>query len=508
MQIHPLQALPAARRHQTAGGVLIVAMLLTAAATLGFAAWATLLNQRQQSAEETMGGIQRRLAFANGRQMAIQLGYNQLMTQNTGNAIDLAQYDTTLTAKIHGSLKTDAWTGSAISKFPLPYPAVNNSAMNRFSPSGTHAAYGPEFSFTVKASVMDYYPNPTVRTDANNAPVSIAAGLITSVRHYAPLLSGDLLCIYKPTLGTATPLANQTLTGNIRVVGGRSLILTPAPLANFSALRTDAISTPHYNVPSNPIIFQNTASTPAQILPSNFPSIVTSLGSVGTGNNLDTQHRLNVIDDATNNPSNSLKARILSSDVVISINTAANHALQDGVSFDLATGVLNIDLANQAIWGIVADNNVSEIRLQGMPAINSNLASVRLCYTETAGLYARTLTKISCQGDANYRPIIIAVKKSPNPTGSAVVGPEVTLEYPTTTPLWHSLIVVENTPLIFTTNGILTLAGGIMTDASLTGPTGQNRVQIIPSTLSTFLTHIAPQRMWLETYFDYGHENL
>ncbi len=488
----------AVRSRHSGGGVLIVALLLTAAATLGFTAWANLIAQRRQNIEETVGGINRRLAVENGRQVAIQLGYNQLLSKNTGAAVN-SQITDPNTLQVRGGLTTTARAGYAMA-------SESPGKVNHFSPSGTSFGYGPEFNHTVPFSVMDFYPSMTWRADNST-------GLTTAVRSRVPMLSGDILNIYQPTLAVDSPVSNQIISGNLDVIGGRAVILSSAPLANFSALRASAVATPVYIVPAtNPVIFRD-PETNSYIQPSNFPSTLLTTGPIGSGDNLDLQNRLNVVDSVMNS-ANSLRNKIINESVYVTVDTTQDRPAAQGITYVASTGVLTFDLSESAFWGVLAENHLTTIVLRGQSANLDAQASVRVCYVEDANISTRSLTKIICEGVMNLRPIVIGIKKLPLASGSKVPGSRVDLDFLNSNmaPEWRMMLVAENTPLGFTASGgpgTLTLKGGIMTDGSIAASSGAgNRVRLIRETDSSHLIQLVPRRAWLETYLDFTNGSL
>jgi hypothetical protein len=483
---------------RTQGGVLIVALLLTAAAAFGFTAWANLIAQRRQSIEETVGGMTRRLSVENGRQSALQLGYNQLLTKNGGAAMAAKEEDAT-TQQIYGGLTTPAWAGYSMD-------SIRAGKVNHFSPAGISFAYEPDYTFTVPYSVMDYYPSPIWRANGTTS-------VVVAARSRVPMLSGDILNIYKPTLALDTPLTDQTITGNLDVVGARAALLTPAALDNFAGLRASGIFTPVYSVPNtNPMVFRDPVSNDF-VMPSNFPSTLTTTGSVGTGNVLDTQHRLNVI-DSPDNPSNSLRNKVLNGLVYVTLDTTQDRAPSQGIGFVASTGVLTLDLAESTFWGLIADNNISEIILNGQSSNIDTQASVRICYVEHADTTAHTLSKVTYNGSTNLRPIVMGIKKVPPTAGLQVPGAPVTMSFADSgvAPLWRMMLVMENTPLAFEAAGgagALTLMGGIMTDGSIAATSGAgNSVILVPETDHTHLIQLVPRRAWMETYLDFTNGSL
>ena len=236
-------------------------------------------------------------------------------------------------------------------------------------------------------------------------------------------------------------------------------------------------------------------------------------GAVGGGDNLDVANRLNVI-DSTTNPSNSLRNKILNESVYVTVNTAQDRTASQGIGYVAATGVLTLDLAESAFWGVLVENNLTEIVLNGQSANNAFQASVRICYVEDANVSTRSLTKVTCNGVTNLRPMVIGIKKIPLASGSQVPGSPVAFDFANSNmaPGWRMMLVAENTPLGFTASGgpgIITVKGGIMTDGSITASSGAgNRVRLVRETDNAHLIQLVPRRAWMETYLNFTDGSL
>ena len=485
---------------QQAGGVMVAALLITAAATFGFAAWATLISQRRQGIEQTVGGLQRRLAVESGRQIARHLAYTKVLTKNSGAAVNVSITPQN-GAQIQGGVSSLAWTGYAMDSVSFPTGA------NHFSPSASRSAYGVAMQMEVPFSVTDYQPELSVVDTGTTR-------LVTTLQSRSPLLSGDILTVYNPTLATDALAVPAAITGNLDVAGGRAVFYPIGALSNYSTVRATAVSTPNYVVPNTNALQTRDPDTNQIILPSNFPSPLVTTGSVETGNGLDAQNRLNVI-DSPNNPSNSFKEKIRTgSSMTISSNTDVN---QSGVTFSTATGLLTIDLNQISLPGVIIDNNVSEIHITGKtsPDVpNFPYSSVAICYVEDAAISTKSLSKIKCTNADNTRRLIIGVKKIPATGQVQLPGSPVTVEFTdsNTAPVWRMMLVSENAPLVFSAAGgpgVITLRGGIMTDASITATSGVgNSVRLIPELDPQRLDRLAPRRAWVETYLDFENGSL
>lgn len=487
-------------RQRSHGGIMVAALLVTAAATVGFAAWANIVSQRRQDIEQTQSGTQRRLAVESGRQIARHWAYWQRTTLNSGAAVTASQVIGG-TTQIAGGLTVPAWTGFAMETTSF------TTGINHCSPSANDSAYAVATQATLPYSVMDSYPEPTVS-------VSESTTLVATVHSRSPILSGDLLVIHTPTLATTLPVAAPQVTGNFDIVNGRACILTTTALPNITELRASAISIPPYVVPATNALQTYDPTTSDLVLPSNFPCPITTTGSITADYALDDLGRLNVI-DSPNNPSNSFKTRITAGSSV-TINSTADLS-QSGINFVASTGILTLDLNQIGLPGVIINDNVAEIVITGKASAevpSLPYSSVAICYIENAETTTRTLAKITCQNALNTRRLILGVKKIPRAADPQVPGAPVVISFPqsNTAPNWRFIMISENTPLTFEATGgpgIITLQGGIQTDGSITSTTGVgNAVKLVPETNPLRLDRLSPRRAWVETYLDYTNGSL
>ena len=481
---------------------MVVALMITAAATMGFAAWSTLIASRKEAVEQNFGGLLRRMAVENGKQIARQFAYTDFLTKNSSNAVNSTNFASG-TTQVIGGIATPVRVGFAMDSVAFP------PGFNRLSPAGLGFAYGVITNVTVPFSVMDSHPALTVR--ANDVTT-----VSTAMKSRSPLLSGDVLVIHQPTLATTSPVAAPIVTGSLDVLDSRAVFLTPSTLGNFSTVRASAVTMPSYSVPAvNPAQTRD-PYTNALVLPSNFPSSLTTGGSVGAGNALDTGNYLNVVNSAQN-PSNSLLEKIKTGSYVTVTTTADFN--QSGVSFVSSTGILTLNLSNQALPSVIVQDNVSQIIFTGQSSsAEESLAdiysSVGVCYVEDAAVSTRSLTSVACNNGANKRRLILGMKKIPKATNPQVPGSAVTIDFPQSnlSPVWRLLLVAENTPLAFSNSGgpgILTLKGGIQTDGNIASISGAgNAVKLISETDPRRLSRLAPRRGWIETYLDFTNGSL
>ncbi len=139
---------------------MVVALMITAAATMGFAAWTTLVASRKEAVEQNFGGLLRRMAVENGRLIARQLAYTDYLTKNASNAVDSKNY-VTGTTQVIGGISAPLRVGFPMDSVAFP------AGFSRISPAGLGYAYGVITNVSVPFSVMDSHPSLTVRENSS-----------------------------------------------------------------------------------------------------------------------------------------------------------------------------------------------------------------------------------------------------------------------------------------------------------------------------------------------------
>lgn len=503
MRIHFQSQLKALsrRRARESGGVMILALLITACATVGFVAWGNLIAQRTQNVEQAMGGTQRRIAVENGRQLAREYAYRERLTKGSGADFEVSAEETS--GQVIGGISVSAWSGNAFdsNEYPIGY--------NKFSPAATGIGFGPSLEMLLPYSVTDYYPDPTVKASASTR-------VLTVVKSRSPLTSGDMLVIHAPTRA----IAPASVTGSFDVMGGASFLVTSSP-ANFNSVRALAFNTPSYTpvAPSGTVNTTTIAishpTSGANVLPSNFPSLHTTTGPVDGSTALDELNRLNVVDPASNT-ANSLKSKLQNGGSYGSLTfpTTADHAdTGNGISFASSTGTLTIDLSVENMPWLVLNDNIAEIKLIG--AASSSLESAvpaAICYVENGATTTRAFTKITSAGGTNKRRVLLGLKKI-----SALVNDpqqEVACDFDSANPIWKMMFICENTPLKFNSvgGGLITLIGGIQTDSSLVSSSTISgsgvRLEMEAAGFQSWPNKLLPRRAWVEAYLDFDYGNL
>lgn len=481
-------------RRRCSGGVLVLALVLTSAATVGFAAWASLISQRAQGIEQLMAGTKRRLAVQNGIAIARQYSYQMLASAAGSTAAMSLSND-------WGAVSIPTWSGYAMESVTPP------AGVNVFSPSGSSdpvVVYARWHEATVETPIYDF----------DRVPVEIATPttkVLSMVKSRSPLCSGDVLIFHRPTL--AKPAPAVTVTGNIQTVGGRMVLFNPLSPNSFKAVNASQVVTPGYitATPSTFQLFAPAGQTTSTLLPSNLVLPAVSGGSVSSS--VDTTGKLNVIEDATNG-GNSFRDRIQYGSWM-ELDTSSSID-ERGVSFDSSTGILTLNLAEPDLPSVIAHNNLSQIVLTGQNApaeetAADSYAASGLCYVEDAATTTRNLTSIVCNGTGNQRRFILGVKKvtPADASGNAAPGGGVSINFTNSAsaPIWRLMMVAENTPLTVSATGgpgTITMIGGIQADSSLAAPTGTaNLLKLLPEASPLRLNRLAPRFAWVETYLDF-----
>lgn len=482
------------RRSSERGGVMILALLITAAATVGFVAWGNLIVQRSQNVEQSMGGTQRRIAVENGRQLAREHAYRNLLTKPSGG--DLVLKFSEANGQVIGGVEIPAWNGYAME-------STFSGTLNKLSlGGGSRSSYGAPLHSGLNYSVTDYYPEASVEDEG-----TLAFELVPKSR--SALLSGEALIIHP----SSRPIAESTVTGSFDVQGMASF-LTTSNLARFNTIRCWGFNTPaHIPNAGSLIDIKNPGPSGAGsvVLPSNFPSIFNTTGSQDGTSELDELSYMNVVAPA-GNPSNSFKAK-LETGILHGYQTFVTTAdfSAGAFSYVASTGVLTVDLNVEVSKSLVLEDNIVEIKLIGASGAGvQGYSPLCICYVESGLVPAKKLTKITCSNGASNRLLVLGIKKKP----AAVMDPPdaVTMAFESSSPTWRAMLLAENTPLSFSAlgGGMITIQGGIETDSSLVSSstvTGMG-VKLIsePSTSSAqgLLRDVLPRRAWVETYLEFS----
>ncbi len=489
-------------RRRSCGGVLVLALVITAGAAVGFAAWAMLLGQRTQFVEQALAGTQRRLAVENGRQIARQYGYAGVIPSNAGAALN-APLPGLPTGLLNGGISVTSWSGYAMESttFPVGY--------NPISPASNGYPYGKQLAVSLPYSVSDAYP----------APVAVgtgAADFTLEINSRSPLTSGDLLVVHRPTTVNSTPLPKITISGSLDLVGGRAVYFSPLSDALSTTARATQVAFPPVQpAGSSTLPVSRDSQTNAVILPGNLPLPILSGGSIAGA--LDTAGRLDVIDSPANG-GNSFKSKVQTGPY-LTVDTTKTGG-ERGVAFDKTTGTLTINLSEPLLPNIIAENHVAKIILTGQRSaadatIADPLGAVGFCYVETGGVTSRSLTEVRCQEIYNKRRFIMGIKKVPPASQSPkAYGSVVSCVFPQSNqaPVWRLMVVAENTPLAFTAlggPGIITLTGGIETDGSVAAPSATGAsLRLLPEPDPRRLNRLAPRLAWVENHLNLDNGSL
>jgi hypothetical protein len=473
-----------ASRSSRRGGALILALLFMAVITAGFVTWIGLIRQQARVTQLEQHQARKRLAAINGKLLARDYLLRRVLASN-GDDDGLT---TTSNAAGYGTATATTWTGNSQTSTPAWTEYAMNSStrlagVNGFSPTYDYP-YSKPFNFTVSYKRMDFRmldvsTNPGREEFANDT---------TTYRGYLrsrnPVLSGDLLVLHRPTIGTA-PL--PAVTGNVEVEG-RVVHFTPEiATASYTARSfrftspsvvsggvPSAINVAPANIAGAGLLWANLSWFPYSCGNIANPDIATNTDDWRMP---DFSGQLNFIDNAASNPSNSLKAELTAggNPTIERIGTVTDSDSR-GFSLNGTTGVVSITPCEGSttadLPSIVINNDLTEMIIEGQTGTNfSGYAPFRpafaIVYTQAST--GRNLTTIRLR-NMNSRRLVLALKKDHRASWAPDASPAVNVivETPSATSEWHAVILCENVPLVFSTTTAteFNLFGGIQTNSA------------------------------------------
>ena len=462
-----------------AGSTVVIALVVVAAATVGFASWVGLMAQRGRSIELQRHSGARRIAYHNARLTAREYALERAITataDSNGFAHDPASG--------WGSSSIPAWTG-----FPME-TSSRPGGLNGFSLSWDYP-YAAEHNVTAGFPALAY--STSVGGAVSQTTPAASTYFKTFIRSRSPILGGDLLIVNRSSL---TPPVVPSVTGNI-AVNGRVLHFVPEVAAADYQARSVRFASPH--IPGNMNIRPlNLAGT--DLIPSNLAWTPVTFGRIGGVT--DYSGRLSVIDDAANG-GNSLRQRLTTA-----ITTSGNTAYNDpgGVANDGAGNVTITPCIGPTspadLPSVIITNEVTELIIDGQDG--TNLTSYAPFRPALAVVYiqdpssVRKLTTIRLRKQGARR-MLLAIKQSGTSAGSPV---NVVVEDTNAICEWNMVIIAENTPLVFSATGgasTIRLVGGVQTNAPLTGPAAPTLLSLNLLTDTRGLIRLTPRAAWVET---------
>lgn len=469
------------RSHST-GGVMVIAMVAIAFVTVGFATWISILSQRGRSIEVEQHTVQRRIAAYNARATIKEYALERMIS-SSGDA-DGITYDP---MNGWGSTSISAWSGYSMDS------NTRLAGLNAFSPAWDYP-YSKVVDVAAGTKKLGFTTNGAGRIEQDLS--SSASYFKTYIRSRSPVLGGDLLVIHRSKIN---PAVEPTVSGNVKVYGRVMHFVPELAATSYTAQSARFVARPG----SSAMSLRPTDLSGNAIPPSNLAWTPITFGKVAGVS--DFTGKLNVIDDSSNG-GNSLRQELSAS--AATLQSAGGTALSDPRGFlNDGNGTVTITpcigASNPAdLPSVIIDSEVNEIIIEGQDGTNfTGYAQYRpafvVAYIQDPAS-VRKLTTIRLRKQ-DRRRMILAIKQSGTVAGSSV---NVIVEDTNSSCEWNLMILAENTPLVFSASSAVStikLAGGIQTDAPLTGPgTGKN-LSLVLQTDTRGLIKLAPRAAWVET---------
>jgi hypothetical protein len=476
-----MRSTPLSKR-KPAGGVMVIALVAIGFVTVGFSTWVGLLAQRGRSAEIEQHATQRRIAASNAR-AAIKAYALDRMIASSGDTDGIA-FDE---LSGWGSTTSAAWAG-----YPMD-SATRLAGLNAFSPTWDYP-YSKVIDVAAGMKKLGFTTTGTGRVEQDLT--DSAAYYKTYIRSRSPILGGDLLILHR---SRSVPAANPTVTGNIKVSGRVMHFVPELEARSYTALSARFVAAPG----TSPMTLQPKDLNGVAIPPSNLTWTPITFGKID--NVTDFTGGLNVIDDPTNG-GNSLVQELTAS--AASLQSTGGTALSDSRGFENnGNGTVTITPCigpskPADLPSVVINSEVSELIIEGQDGTNfTGYAQYRpalaVAYVQDAGS-VRKLNTIRLRKQ-DRRRMILAIKQEGPAAGTPV---NIIIEDTNSVSEWNLVILAENTPLVFTASpqvSTIKLAGGIQTDAPLTGPGGGQDLAIVLQSDTHGLIKLTPRAAWVET---------
>ena len=320
-------------------------MVLAGLGTVGVAAWAVLLDARTHQAEQTASELDRRIRYGNSLALAREVIYRKYLHTTIGPD------------SLEEHVLTGDWARVTIADWDEPVFGYDDGT--RINKTG--AVPFRAFSLDVEVGIDDgdYLHTFTYQ-----------------LKSYSPVLGGNLVTVHKNVNATGESLE---VTGNIKVEG-RAQFWNSGYKSTNMAVRTDAALTAGITHPK--LAFLDTSDD--AILPSNFPFVAQTSGTVG--GSADFAGKLNVVNN-TDTPSNSYVAKIQSYGASGYASLDATSIAGSGSGAD--TNPVTVD--DPAIFTLITSGSYTPANLAPYAPLSSTVLKVILADT---GLSAGDLVSI------------------------------------------------------------------------------------------------------------------
>lgn len=453
-----------------AASTAVVALIIISVGTLGLISMLGIVNARNQQVEASEEGFLRRIRELNGRQLAKEFLYRQVLPNSTGAATtiewsydngDSDPSDDNWARIVVGSWNTSAFTTTSL------------GVVNQTSPGGDSNPYEVPVTISVTGNV----------TSSGAWDTSLQAQTYRyRVCGRNPALAGTLFGIHRSANG-----GSNQIGGTIAVNGASYVWETDSGTKSysFSGLRSatwnDEAGGPDYLVTEiGTTDLLKIDGTPFLPWINNFP----------LGGAVSNDGTMRVTYDS--NP-NSLANTAINGGGVNGLTTNSN-----GVSSDPAGNVV-IDLNDPSLPHVYIPDGAASVTFIGQTTSAQEIAAATMSPVVVAVKDSTTpsgaiptdpdVVSISCQGN-NTRPLIVGIIK----------GPSNTMDLQFTGLNWRMIYFSEDvTTTVSTNGGTVNLEGGVFTNREFIH-SGGGLLNIVKEDAPSELDGIAPRWAWVEGY--------
>jgi hypothetical protein len=447
-------------------------LVITAMATLGIAAWLSLLSARGAYIEGIEVSANHRVAKMNANAAVEEFLYRNYLTKSSTIGTTITLPDNSATISIPAS------NLPPLGSYSLPGGVVTTGMAN---------GYG----YHVELPVSN-----TIKVDHDNDPSTTPLDS-TYTRNYllksrAPQLAGDLMVMHKPTI---TSGVDDDLDGYIRIYGNTVLWAAEWPHTVDSNVRSERYITYTPATPTGADKIKDLSGN--WVPPTNYALMPTTGGDYGSSNGY--SGTLNVVDPGAT-ATWSMKNYVLGN---------SHIALSGDVAFDSGRGAksdgngnIDITLGDIHLTNVLISDHVDTINLRGQTddasfADAGLRGAIMIVYVQT-GSSTDELSHLNLYG-RNNRRVSLGLKREDYNADEVHMA----FRNANTNPSWRLILTSENMRIreAHTPDGTVTMFGGIRTDRDFRWDIyGSKILEIHKETDPKLLERLVPRTAWLESY--------
>jgi len=451
-----------AQKSKKRGSVVVVALIITAVSTLGLVGALGVVQARSAQVNSTEDAIFRRVRELNGRQLAREYVYQQVLpsTAGAGGTFEIPSN--------WGRITVGSWNESA-------FTTNTTGQINPVSPSPVADAYEVAVDVEVFSLVTD-----AGAWDTSSATQSYEY----QVKGKNPSLAGTLLGIHRSGNGL---IANNSVSGAL-TASGRSYIWESDSLSASREYDFDAVQVTAENSELGDDDYQVTApgGNPAvsKLMPDNTP--FQAWLNYGVAGSVTNAGLLNVVDG----PNGNSLTQYVTDNGGVNIGGTSGYS-GFGVSNDGA-GHTTITLGQANLPNVILDAAHTQITLQGQT--NFGLETAAANHDPVVIVVDGTLlTQLNIVNN-NTRAIILGVQKG---FGLGTVNLSISSAESV-----RMIMIAEECPMSVTCNGNdVEWEGGIITDRNFVH-NNSGTLTIVDEDTPDELNNIAPRWLWVESYLE------